>query len=88
MKKDETDPMLVLLDALEQYHANVGEMHGEGFRLFDEARAWFAAHDDKSPLGFQRICADLQLDPERVRATLERRRAQAVRTYRPKTDNR
>jgi len=85
MKKGETDPMLVLLDALDQYHSHVGETAGEGYAKFEEARAWFETHDDKDPLGFERICARLILDPVRVRATLERRRSEALgRSVKPR----
>ena len=89
MKKGETDPMLVLLDALDQYHSHVGDTDGEGYFLFEEARSWFTRRDDHDPLGFERICARLILDPERVRATLERRRSEAIgKPVRPRSGKR
>jgi hypothetical protein len=78
MKTHEADPMLRLLAALDQYHEHVTDETGDGYRSFAEARDWFESRDATDPLGFEHACVQLGLDPERIRATLERRRAEAI----------
>jgi hypothetical protein len=77
MNADETDPMLLLLDALEQYHQHIDQVAGDGHRLFQQAESWFESRDD-GPRAFEGVCRELGLDAERIRARLRQRRADVL----------
>jgi hypothetical protein len=71
-------PLLVLLDALEQYYRHLSATDGPERDLFEAVERWFATRDPNDPRGFEGICAALRLDAHRIRTTLMRRRAEAV----------
>ena len=71
-------PMLVLLDALEQYYRHLSATCGPERDLFDAVERWFATGDASDPRSFEGICAAIGLDAGRIRATLARRRAEAL----------
>ena len=66
--------LMVLLDAIERYHANLLYEDERGRRELAEAERWFENRDVANPASFEAICADLKIDPERIRQALARRR--------------
>jgi hypothetical protein len=78
-----TDPtrnelLMVLLDALERYHANLTADDERGRREHQDTERWFANRDASDPSSFEAICADLAIDPGRIRQSLARRRGEVV----------
>jgi len=65
--------LFVLLDALERYYLYLPAEDVEGRRLFRETERWFADAVSKGPDTFEGICAELRLDPQRIRQALVRR---------------
>lgn len=62
----------VLKDALlvvRRYQASEGPWAQRQLR---EAEEWFASHDTSWPFAFERICEELALDPDHVRAGVRR----------------
>jgi hypothetical protein len=68
--------LMVLLDAIESYYANLMSESARTRRELAQAEQWFANHDASDPSSFESICADLAIDPERIRQALARRRAE------------
>jgi hypothetical protein len=69
----------LLLDALERCFQHVRHGDWEGLRLRAEAERWFASTDASDPLGFERVCANLRLDPARIRLAVARQREERHR---------
>ena len=65
--------LFVLLDALERYYQYLPAEDVEGRRLFCETARWFADGVSKGPDTFEGVCAELRLDPTRIRHALVRR---------------
>ena len=65
--------LFVLLDALERYYQYLPAEDVEGRRLFHEIERWFADGVSKGPNTFVGVCAELRLDPTRIRHALVRR---------------
>jgi hypothetical protein len=76
-------PLLVLLDALEQYYRHLHAKDTAGRALFEAVERWFASRDACAPLGFEGVCTTIGLDAARIRATLMRRRAEALHVPTP-----
>ena len=67
------DLLVRLLDALETYYQNLSPVDDEGRRAFREVTAWFASTDKDDENGFERLCAALDFDADRIRQSLARR---------------
>jgi hypothetical protein len=70
------DLLMRLLDALERFYQHLSAVDDEGRRAFEEVAAWFDGTDPSDELGFEYLCAALELDPERIRESLSRRSAE------------
>ena len=64
--------LFVLLDALERYYQYLPAEDVEGRRQFREAERWFADRST-APNTFEGVCAELRIDPTRIRNALVRR---------------
>ena len=71
----------VLNDALECLEKHRFATERQRCRLFHQARQWFLAGDTQWPYSFERICASLDLDANRLRRRIAIRAA-AQRTTR------
>lgn len=79
MTEDRSPSLSLLLEALERCFRHVCGGDQEGRRLRAEAERWFASTDASDPLGFERVCAKLRLDPARIRLAVARRREERNR---------
>jgi hypothetical protein len=75
MAEDRQSRLLVLLDALERYYTHLTAEDVEGRRLFRETEQWFADVASRGPQSFEGLCAEVGLDPVRIRDALARRHA-------------
>lgn len=63
----------VLEDAVECYRKYAAAQDEEGRRLFQEAAAWVQSRDRRYLFSFENICELLGIDPDCLRAGLQRR---------------
>ena len=77
MTEERRNDLLVrVLDALERYYTHLSADDDDGCRAFDQVSAWFESTDTSEQHAFERICSALDLDPEQIRRSLERRRVE------------
>lgn len=62
--------LLTLLDAVERYYTYVSRCDDDERRIFRETASWFRSRDRSDRLSFERVCAHLAIDPDRIRASL------------------
>ena len=72
------DLLVVLLDALERFYTHVSDYDPDGRAVFRETERWFASTETNESQSFENVCARLGLDPNRIRESLVKRRAEIL----------
>jgi hypothetical protein len=67
--------LAVLEEAVATFQRHVGSKSRHGERVFREAEDWIRSHDTSWPFAFENICQSLQIEPEFLRAGLEKWKA-------------
>jgi len=66
----------LLSDALRCFQTYADAIDREGRRIFAEVEAWISARDAEGPCAFETVCETLQIEPGRLRDSLDEWRVQ------------
>lgn len=74
--------LAVLAEALSTFERGLGSTRAERRHQFHEVDRWIASHDTDWPFSFENICSCLDIDPDYIRAGLERMKRDAFASAR------